>query len=415
MTILERIAPFERLAAPPRFPRPAPPPAPARDPRETMRALPAWLQLPLTFLTGKPYRGQSRPVLSPTFHVAAGFGSLAAGLAIGAVALGTRRHAKLLLPLGWAMTLHGMRDLRMLVFHQCAHRNLYGRRELDRPIGQLISSLLVIQNFERYSKEHTVDHHAAPHMTLRDPTVQAVLLGLGLRAGMPRDRMWPVVLRKIVSPAFHIRFALGRLRSFAHGSTKAERGLACGIYAAALAAALAGGWLPKLLLLWGVPLIPLFQVSNTLRLCVKHTFPAAGTTARTGKEHFAGLTNAIFIGEAAPAPSPGWRGAAAWAGWALRMLALHLPARYLVLTGDTVVHDFHHRHPSSKRWASYIFARQDDVEAGPGGWPAYREVWGLRAGIDAMFDSLAMADPAEFDPARIGAVSGRQLFEAFED
>jgi fatty acid desaturase len=411
MTILERIAPLGGLAAS----LPGPRPAPVPDPRETMRALPSWLQLPLTFLTGKPHRDQPRPALSPTFHVVSGFGSLAAGVALGALGLAAGGAGKLLLPLSWAVTLHGMRDLRMLVFHQCAHRNLYGRRELDRPIGQLISSLLIIQNFERYSKEHTIDHHAAPHMTLRDPTVQAVLLGLELRAGMPRERMWPAVLRKIVSPAFHARFTLGRLRSFSHGSSRTERALAVGIYAAALAAALAGGWLPQLLLLWAVPLVPLFQVSNTLRLCVKHTFPAAGTTARTGKEHFAGLTNAIFVGEPAPAPAPGWRGAAAWARWWLRMLAVHLPARYLVLTGDTVVHDFHHRHPTSKRWPSYLFARRDDSDTGHAGWPAYREVWGLRAGIDAMFDSLAAADPAEFDPARIGTVSGRHLYEAFED
>lgn len=390
-------------------------PALTSDPRETMRALPEWLQLPLTFLTGKPHRGQRCPSLSPTFHVALGFTSLVLGLAIGAAGYARGGWVVLLVLPGWALTLHGMRDLRMMVFHQSAHRNLYGRRGLDRLIGQLISSLLVIQNFERYSKEHTVDHHAAPHMTLRDPTVQAVLVGLGLRAGTSRETMWRTVRRKIVSPAFHARFALGRARSFAHGASPTERVLCAGIYGTVLASCAAAGWLPQFLLFWVVPLVPLFQVSNTLRLCVKHTFPAAGTTARTGKEHFAGLTNAIFIGEPAPVGAAGLRGAGPWFGWAARMLLVHLPARYLVLTGDTVVHDFHHRHPSAKNWANYLVARRDDEDAGCGGWPAYREVWGMRAGIERMFDSLAAADPAEFDPARIGAVSRRQLFEAFED
>lgn len=385
------------------------------DPRETMRALPEFLQRPLTWLTGKPYRGQQRRPLSPADHVVSSFGSLAAGVALGAAGWAAGGPARLLVLPGWALTLHGMRNLRMLVFHQCAHRNLFGRRGLDRPIGQLIASLLVIQNFERYSQEHVIDHHAAPHMTLRDPTVQAILLSLGLRAGMPRAQMWRAVRGKLLSPAFHARFVLGRVRSFAHGSARAERLFCIGLYGAAIAAAVARGWWLELLVLWGIPLFPLFQVCNTLRLCVEHTFPAAGTGARTGKDHFAGLTNAIFIGEPAPTGATGLRGAAAWARWALRMLAVHLPARYLVLTGDTVVHDFHHRHPTSKQWANYLYARRDDAEGGASGWPAYREVWGLRAGIEAMFDSLERADPAEFDPRRIAAVSDRQLFEAFED
>ncbi|MCE3035561.1 hypothetical protein [Streptomyces sp. CMSTAAHL-2] len=51
------------------------------------------------------------------------------------------------------LTLHGLRNLRMMVYHQCSHRNMYRRKRLDTVIGRAISSLLVIQNFERYSRE----------------------------------------------------------------------------------------------------------------------------------------------------------------------------------------------------------------------------------------------------------------------
>ena len=51
-----------------------------------------------------------------------------------------------------------------------------------------------------------------------------------------------------------------------------------------------------------MPLVPLFQVSNTLRLCVKHTFPEPGLEDRRSRAYFASLTNAILLGDPAPAP-----------------------------------------------------------------------------------------------------------------
>jgi fatty acid desaturase len=386
------------------------------EPRESMRVLPRWSQLPLTALTGRPYQGQ-RPVrLSPTFHLAGAFASMTVGAMISAVSLVVGGVWLLALPVGWAVTLHGMRNLRMMVYHQCAHRNMYGRRRLDLAIGRVCSSLLLVQNFGRYSAEHLGDHHSLEHMTLRDPTVQAFLLSLDLRPGMSRRRMWRRLIGKLLSPRFHLAFALGRLRSFWHGSDIPERLIALGCYGAMVAAAwLTGSW-PVLLVGWLFPLFPLFQVSNTLRLCVKHTFPNPAVTERVGKAYFASLTNAIFLGE--PVPS-GVRGpvrlAGAWARWTTRMLLVHFPARYLVLTGDTVCHDFHHRHPSSRQWPNYVFARQADIEAGHPGWPAYHEAWGLVPAINLVLDSLSVADPDEFDAGKIRSVSKRELFAAFDD
>ncbi|MBB5867181.1 hypothetical protein F4553_000560 [Allocatelliglobosispora scoriae] len=388
----------------------------ASEIRDSMTVLPRWCQLPLTLLTGKPYTGQAAPQLTATFHLAAAVASVVVGVAIAAAGWLTAGWALLLLPAGWAATLHGARNLRMLIFHQCSHRNMYGRRSLDNAIGYAIPSLLIIQNFQRYSREHVSDHHAVHHMTLRDPTVQAFLVSLGLRPGTTRRQMWTTVLRKLVSPWFHLQFLVARIRSFATGSAPAEKAAAIGIYGTAAVLATAADAWALLAVVWFVPLVPLYQISNTLRLCVKHTFPTADTTHRRGREHFAGLTNAIFLGSPAPAPgaSP-LRAALAWLGWSARMLLWHLPVRYLVLTGDTVVHDFHHRYPVSRRWVDYIFARQHDLDAGHPGWPPYTEEWGLIAAINRVFDSLAAADPDEFDIRRIASVSRRELFAAFDD
>jgi fatty acid desaturase len=386
------------------------------DPRESMRALPAALQLPLTLLTGKPHAGQRPLRLSATYHLTAALVNMMAGTAATVLLLAVGGWWTLALPAGWAITLHGMRNLRMMIYHQCAHRNMYAHRGLDRTIGRLCSSLLLVQNFGRYSTEHVGDHHALHHMTLRDPTVQAFLISLDLHPGMTRRQMWRRLTGKLLSPWFHLSFAIGRLRSFAHGADTVEKIMVLALYGGGVAAAaVTGGWI-ALAVAWFVPLFPLFQVSNTLRLCVKHTFPGASVTKRTGKEYFASLTNAIFLGEATPATDTrGVRKALRWARWGARMAFVHFPARYLVLTGDTVCHDFHHRNPSTRQWADYIFARQRDIDDGHRGWPPYHAAWGLTSAINLVFDSLSVADPDEFDAGRIRSVSKRELFAAFDD
>ncbi|MGW5354600.1 fatty acid desaturase [Streptomyces sp. NPDC004031] len=384
--------------------------------RDSMPALRGLCALPLTFLTGKPHTGQKPLHLTPTAHLVNATVSMAAGLTTGAAALTLGSGWLALLVPGWAMTLHGMRNLRMMVFHQCAHRNMWARPGPDRLVGRVICALLVIQHFTDYSSEHVADHHALHHMTLRDPTVQAFLVSLELRPGMTRRQMWRRVLGKLVSPLFHLRFLRSRGQSWYGSAGPAERAVA----ALALAAVAAAAWWLHgwtfLLVCWVLPLTVFYQVSNTLRLCVKHTFPDPAAPARRGKDYFAGLTNAIFLGERAPAP--GLRGAAflaAWTRWWTRMLLVHLPARYLVLTGDTVCHDFHHRHPMSRAWADYVFERAADDAAGHRGWPAYREVWGLGPAISSVFDSLAAADPAEYDVRRLSELDRRKLYAAFDD
>jgi fatty acid desaturase len=386
------------------------------DPRESMRVLPAALQLPLTLLTGKPYAGQRPLRLSATYHLTTALVNITAGTAASVLLLAMGGWWYSALPASWAITLHGMRNLRMMIYHQCAHRNMYARGGLDLAIGRLCSSLLLVQNFGRYSAEHVGDHHALHHMTLRDPTVQAFLISLDLNPGMTRRQMWRRLTGKLLSPKFHLSFAIGRLRSFAHGADTVEKMMVLALYGGGVtAAALTGGWV-ALAVAWFVPLFPLFQVSNTLRLCVKHTFPDTSVTKRTGKEYFASLTNAIFLGEAAPGPEThGVRKALRWVRWGARMTFVHFPARYLVLTGDTVCHDFHHRNPSTRQWADYIFARQRDIDAGHRGWPPYHAAWGLTPAINLVFDSLSVADPDEFDASRIRSVSKRELFAAFDD
>jgi fatty acid desaturase len=304
----------------------------------------------------------------------------------------------------------------MMIFHQCSHRNMYRRPRLDTVIGEALAALLVVQNFRRYQQEHVAEHHAVHHMTLRDPTVQAFLLTLDLHPGMSRRVMWRRVLGRLVSPLFHARFAVARARSFWHGASARERVIATVVHGGALTAAVLTGHSVALLVVCYVPLVGLFQVSNTLRLCVKHTFPAPDIEVKRGKAYFGSLTSAVFIGEAVPCSGgPLWTRTGRWLRWTARMLFVHAPVRYAIITADTPVHDYHHRYPAAANWAHHLYARQADLDAGTPGWPPYTELWGLVPAMNRIFDSLAQADPAEFDVRRIRDVSRRDLFAAFDD
>ncbi len=388
----------------------------AVDPREELRRLPAVLQPPLTWLTGKAYHGQRGLSLSPTVHLVTAVLSIVAGLTgtAAVLAVGSRWALLGVLPC-WASTLHGMRNMRMMLFHQCAHRNMWRARRPDRALGRTLAALLLVQDFDAYSREHVTDHHAAHHMTMRDPTVQAILKTLDMHPGMPRGRMWRTLLRKLASPSYHAAFLAARVQSLWTPATPAARAAIAGGYAV-LAAVLTAvdGW-TLFLVGWLVPVTVLFQLSNTLRLCVKHTFPPPGATL-AGRERFASMTNAIFLCSMPPAASPaGPRWAAVWLRWWAMLLLVHFPSRYLVLTGDTVCHDFHHRHPMSRDWANYIYARQADLESGHPGWPAYQATWGLVPAINRVFDSLSAADARLYDVTQIDSVSRRAGFLAFDD
>ncbi|MBB5803129.1 hypothetical protein F4560_002897 [Saccharothrix ecbatanensis] len=384
--------------------------------RERLRALPGFLQLPLTYLIGKPHVGQRGLRLTPSFHLLAGLFSTALGVTVSASALLLGIPPWFIgIPLGWAITLHGLRNLRMMIFHQCAHRNMWRHKKIDARVGKLLACALVVQNFDAYAAEHVTDHHAAHHMTLRDPTVQAILLGLGLHPGMSRRAMWRTLVMKLCSPVFHVRFTVSRIQSYwIGGSVRSRIALVAG-WAAMIALTTTTGTLHVLALAWIVPLTVFFQISNTLRLCVKHTFPARDHTA-TGRERFAGLTNAIFLcSYPPPAELPGPRRAIGWLRWWAATVFVHFPNRYLVLTGDTVCHDYHHRKPMARDWPDYVFARQRDLEAGHPGWPPYTAAWGLRAAIDRVFNSLSFADLDVYRPELVNGVTRRQLFAAFDD
>ncbi len=385
------------------------------DPRESMRNLPSAFQGMLTLLTGKPLQGQKPWSVTPLHHLTIALLSIAVGVVCSTIAVINGYAWLLFLLPGWMLTLHGIRDLRMKIFHQCAHDNMFGHKGVDAFIGETISTFLLIQDFQSYRYEHVIEHHSVHHMTLKDPTVKTLLITFGFRPGMTREQLQRKLLKGIFSPVFHLRFFIARIISHLLPASSTRKTISIGIWVAIVVlATITHSWIP-FLIAWFLPLTLFFQVTNTLRLCVKHVFPQPGER-RQGKAYFASLTYGVFLGERTPEPDlPPLQRSRAWLHWWTRMLFIHFPMRYLVLTADTVCHDYHHRHPRSKNWANYIFARQEDIEAGHPGWPPYREAWGYRDAVNLVFDSLRIADPGEFDVSKIEATTTHELFSAFDD
>jgi hypothetical protein len=66
------------------------------------------------------------------------------------------------------------------------------------------------------------------------------------------------------------------------------------------------------------------------------------------------------------------------------------------MVGDAPCHDFHHRRPASKKWTSYIQARERDLDRVRAAHDIeYNECWGLLRAVDLTLSSLA-AKPVGF-------------------
>ncbi|MPY41790.1 stearoyl-CoA 9-desaturase [Streptomyces phyllanthi] len=330
-----------------------------------------------------------------------------AGVAMGWAGVSAGGWWLLVLPVSWLLTVHGMRKLGSMILHQCTHSTYASGKRANRILGEFISVLLITQEYDDYSREHVSDHHSVSHMTIDDPTARFIVEVMGCRPGMARNLMWRSLVRTLLSPIFHLRATYERLRSHFSGTSGRHRLLtAVTLAAQALAVTAAHAWTIALVV-WVVPLTVLYNAAGVLRLSCRHLFPAAGQDL-DGRTAIAAATHGIFLGERTPDPAlRGMRRAWSWTGWWLRMILNHLVTRLFVMVGDGPCHDYHHRFPKSRNWVNYPFARRDDIAGGHPSWPAYTEVWGLRAAINEVFDSLYRADPAAYElPPAVRRSSG---------
>jgi hypothetical protein len=314
-------------------------------------------------------------------------------------------------PAGWGLvavaliaTSCGLGLFQVVVFHHCAHGSVFADWRTNRDVGRLISALLLFKHFDAYRREHNLHHNARKLFTDEDEFADFVLDMCRLEPGLPKGELWRRVIMNVAfSPAFHTRFLLRRVRAAWGSPDRVHNAVGIAAWGLAATASLALGLTTELLLLWVLPVTVLLQLATVGRILCEHRFPEPALIAARGKEFVCRSTNGVFPGSPPPATSaltPS--GLIAWIGWWADMLTVQLFARVFVLVGDAPCHDFHHRRPASGRWTSYIYARQEDVEAGCPGFPLnYGDSWGLFRAIDENLATLA-STPREVLRPRAG-------------
>ena len=366
---------------------------PQDSPRFAMyNRLPRAIQPFLTWLTAQSLPGETIKERSPLVFVGYAYAQVFFGLIIGMFA--TPGHFALV-PLGMLLVTAGLGLFQVVIFHHCSHGTVFRNRNANVVVGRLISVTLLFKHFDTYQHEHMLHHSHNKLLTEEDEFADFVFQTCRLKAGEPIATLRKRVLLQLFSPVFHARFTLRRMQaawgSPRHGDTAA--GVA--FWASTTLLAVATGHGLGFLLVWVLPVTVLLQVATVGRILCEHSFPDLEIIRSRGRDLSTHATGGVFAGSMPPAaPATTAAGLTRWVCWWASMLVVQLPVRLVILVGDAPCHDFHHRKPASRRWTSYIQARQNDRAAAAALFKAdYRETWGLFRAIDATLISLSRLPP----------------------
>jgi len=348
------------------------------DVRQSFADLPAqWFW---TWLTGKPASGQEpRWRHKPWTYLAMIAASLLGSVMLGLFALDAAPIGLLLLPVSWILTVHGARALQVSPVHYCVHGTFSRSERINRIVGEIISTFLMITPYPDYKRQHGEEHHGRDLATITDPDVRFLRI-LGFEPGATFASLRRHLRTRPIAPSFHWAFLKARIIPNLGRTAGRNRRLAAWTFVIAMVIAITftGAWIP-FLVLWIFPLTALYHVSSLWQFTSEHLWLRVNVPGEPRRITLHRLTSGRFCGE--PAPGPEVTGGArvlAWLRWFARMLLIHLPSRLFVLAGDLAVHDWHHRHAKGN-WRHGPYERQRDLEAGR---QNYTEVWGLKAAVD---------------------------------
>ena len=363
------------------------------DPRAEMAArLPEWLQPFLTWLTARPRLGEPIVDRSPMFFVITALLQTCLGVALSALSLHiSPLQAACLLFTGLLLASSGLGLFQVVVFHHCSHGTVFKERHTNILVGRLISSVLLFKHFDVYKAEHMLHHNHKKLLTEEDEFADFVFGMCGLAPALPKPELWRRVLVNLVSPIFHAKFLLRRMRAAWLSQDRVHNAVGLGSWVVIAGLAVATGHAVMFLVAWVLPVTVLLQAATVFRILCEHRFPDPEMILARGKDFAQHATAGVFPGSAPPRASiRSLGGLLRWAGWWTGMLTVQMFVRLFVLVGDAPCHDFHHRRPASRKWTSYIQARQLDLDAGaPGFRTLYQETWGLFQAIDENLASLA--------------------------
>ncbi|MDR5806006.1 hypothetical protein [Caballeronia sp. LZ001] len=363
--------------------------------RESYQVFPWWTARFWTWLTGKPAPGQT-PLFepTPTLYALSAVATYVTGLSLAVIAFRTEGPCFILaLSCGWIMAVNGARRMISTVAHQCIHGRFTGIASRDLFIADLLAVMTLTQTAGDYREEHFNQHHRpAVFTTISDPA-GAFLWRAGFKSGMSVGALWLKLFVTLLSPRFHASFFMHRLMSLVRNLPPKFKLIAAA--GGALACWGAIELCPVTALVFGLlfPIVVLYQISVLLEFISEHAWFVPAQRWDQPKYIHATHSWGRFCGRRTPERDE--RHVAlyvlSWIAWAVEHAIYHLPVRLFVIPGDLSQHDFHHRMPSTLRWTTATYAREEDLRSGDSRWPPYQEFWGLHNAIAHVFNGIAKA------------------------
>jgi len=266
-----------------------------------MRCHPQRMQLLLIVIVGKLYQGQQPSRWMIWRYLISTLGCLVIGQFLNILAIQPGWGG--LLPLGWFLTTASKRSLRVAVLHHCSHLNVTGNKNIDTCMGQWISIVLMIRDFDSYISAHRVHHSLKGHLTAKYETLQFLYEQLGLCPGMSKQECWKKLLQALWSSRFHLQFLYKCFRACFLSTSSSHEVTAYSFWFFVLVLVSATHIEMAFLLSWSIPMTLLYQIFTCLRLIVEHEFPGLKLLMYRDRQFVAEATKAVFLEDPTPAPS----------------------------------------------------------------------------------------------------------------
>jgi hypothetical protein len=296
--------------------------------------------------------------------------------------------AALLLLLAWGHLVFGLRNLALPNRHEAAHGTLTGIPWLDAWIGQSISALNGSPAMSLYRATHVVGagrvHHSARDLMTSGESTFEELRSFGIQAGASPAANWCHLRRTLLDPRFYGGQLLRATHAAFFTGLPWERAYAVCLWLAIVALLVFTQELDVFLIVF-IPSRLLYVVSQVLRSLAEHRFGSAHPRSLAVAH---GMTVDIYCAEKPPLIADHanhLHNALLWLSWGGRMILIHMPTRFWVLTGSTPAHWQHHFARLGHDFANYEMEKSQLLEKGL----PIQSVWGLQAAIGGCLHSLA--------------------------
>ncbi|SHN89884.1 hypothetical protein BHECKSOX_2489 [Bathymodiolus heckerae thiotrophic gill symbiont] len=341
-----------------------------------------------TWLTGKSLSTQ-KPSISNHWYYYVGFvlSIFLISLWLGFYNLSNYQNISIML-LSWAGLVFSSRRMAAVILHQSVHGRLSKNKAVDAVFGDLVTILMITQDFKTYQHDHCNVHHAPrTFATVNDPIVM-FFTKLGIQPGLTKNKLYINFFTTIFSPLFHIKFFITRLR-YNININRPTRSIFSIAYISLLVylSYYISGNLLSLFIAFIIPVAIFYQVSAFVEMCSEHAWFDSTPKSIAEREQdlyfYADISWGRFCGSQYP-NNKGYKILA----WYFSQLCFHLPVRLFILVGDLPQHDYHHRKPLCLNWINATYNRQNSASNPEKDEPKYTEIWGLQNAINHVFNIM---------------------------